>query len=366
MTRALITGASGFLGREVVAALVDGGAELVALLRARDAADLAQRLARLVEPLPEAARARVQAVRGDVALPRFGLSPVEHAALAERADRVVHVAATTSFDHPLDEARRINVGGTDGAIALARAIRARGGPGRLDYVGTAYVAGDRTDLAREDELDVGQGFRNTYERSKCEAEKRVREAMRELPAAIHRPSIIVGDSRSGVTTSYKTIYWPMKLLVRFYGLWRPVLPRLVRLPVKPDCRLDVVPVDWVAQAVARLYASDAAVGGCFHLAAGPGAATIEELVNLCCDHFGVARLRYLDPDGPLRHLARAARPILRRAAPRLAKNGELMLAYTRANPRFDVTRARAAGLAPPAVADYFHRLVAFAFARDFR
>ncbi len=293
------------------------------------------------------------------------MSASELTGLAARVDRALHVAATTSFDHPLEEARRINVGGTRGVLEFCRAVRARGGSGRLDYVGTAYVAGDRTDVAREDELETGQGFRNTYERSKLEAERLVRDAGRELPVVIMRPSIIVGDSRTGQTTSYKTIYWPMKVLVRFYGLWRPVVPRLVRLPVSPGCHLDVVPVDWVAGAIAKLFASEQAKGGCFHLAAGPRAPTIEHLVNVCCDHFGVARLRYLDPAGPIRFVGRAMRPILRAVAPRLERNGELMLAYTRQNPRFDVSQATAAGLIAPDVDEYFRRLVAFAFAEDF-
>src|SRR5262245_43372175 len=134
MATALITGASGFLGREVVEALLaaDPALELLALLRARDEGDLEARRGRLVEPLPDEARRRVTAVRGDIAEPRLGLEAARHAALAERVDRVIHVAATTSFDHPLDEARRINVGGTEQALALCRAIRARGGAGRLD------------------------------------------------------------------------------------------------------------------------------------------------------------------------------------------------------------------------------------------
>ena len=362
----LITGASGFLGREVLLRLAAAGTRpLVLLLRAKDERDLAGRLGRLVAPLDEAKRRLVTAVRGDVAEPRLGLSAAEYAALVARVDGVMHIAATTSFDHPLEEARRINIGGTVQALDLARAVRARGGAGRVDYVGTAFVAGDRTDVAGEEELDVGQGFRNTYEQSKLEAEKRVREAGRELPVTILRPSIIVGDSRTGSTTSYKTLYWPMKVLFGFYGLWRPVIPRLVRLPVRPDCSLDVVPVDWVADAIARLHDDATAPGRCYHLAAGPKAATIEQLVNLCCDHFGVARLRYLDPRGSIRVVGQVARPLLRLAAPRLLKNGELMIAYTVQNPRFDVTGARAAGLEAPAVEAYFRRLIEFAFEQDF-
>jgi thioester reductase-like protein len=366
-THVLLTGATGFLGAALVERLLaaDPTLELLALVRARDDEDLRRRHARIVEALDPASRPRLTAVRGDVSAPRLGLDQRAYDALAERVDRVVHVAAAVRFDRPFDEARRVNVGGTEEALALCRRIRARGGTGRLDYVGTAYVAGDRTDLVGEEELEAGQGFRNTYERSKFEAEQRCRAARAELPVVIARPSIIVGDSRSGHTSSFKTIYWPMKLLVRFYGRWRAVLPRVVRLPVRPDCLLDLVPVDWVADAVAHLFASEAAAGGCYHLAAGPGAASIERLVNLACDHFEVARLGYLDPAGPVRYLGRGARLILRPTAPGLARNGELIMAYTRRNPRFDITHARAAGLSPPPIEDYYARLLSFAYGTDF-
>jgi hypothetical protein len=157
----------------------------------------------------------------------------------------------------------------------------------------------------------------------------------------------------------------MTVLIRFYGLSRPVLPRIVRLPVNPDCRLDIVPLDWVAGAVGTLFDREDAAGRCFHLAAGDGAVTIRALVDHACDHFGVARLRYLDAGGPVGRLARLARPLLLRAAPRLTRNGELILAYARSNPCFDVRRAREFGLLAPAVEDYYLRLLDFAYGTDF-
>lgn len=363
----LITGATGFLGREVAQRLLasEPHLRLVALIRAPDGATLERRRRRLVEGWEPALADRLEALRGDVEHRRFGLDEKQLAALAERVDRVIHVAATVSFDHSIETARRVNVGGTEEVLALCRMIRARGGAGRLDYVGTAYVAGDRTDLVGEEELAHGQGFRNTYEQSKFEAERVVRRARDELPVVILRPSIIVGEASTGKTTSYKTIYWPMKVLVRFYGLWRPVIPRLVRLPVRRDCVIDLVPVDHVAAAVTTLSRREEAIGRCYHLAAGPDAETIGALVEMACDHFGVARLGFLDPEGPVRILGRAARPLLVRAAPRLVKNGELMMAYTRQNPRFDTTNTVAAGLSAPPIADYYTRLLAFAHERDF-
>ena len=104
-------------------------------------------------------------------------------------------------------------------------------------MGTAYVAGERTGLVREDELAVGQSYRNTYEQTKAEAEALVRSRLGSLPGVILRPSIIVGDSRTGVTSSFKMMYWPLKIYAR--GLWRTV-------PGYPDAVLDIVPVDFVA------------------------------------------------------------------------------------------------------------------------
>ena len=121
----------------------------------------------------------------------------------------------------------------------------------LAYVGTAYVAGERTDLVRESELAVGQSYRNTYEQTKAEAEALVRSRLGSLPGVILRPSIIVGDSRTGVTSSFKMMYWPLKIYAR--RLWRTV-------PGYPDAVLDIVPVDFVAAAVARLAFDEAALG----------------------------------------------------------------------------------------------------------
>src|SRR5207247_2465511 len=83
--------------------------------------------------------------RGDMTEACLGLSPADYAALTKRIDRVVHVAATTHLGRPLAEARRRNVGGTTQALQLCRRIREHGKEGRLDYVSTAYVAGDRAD-----------------------------------------------------------------------------------------------------------------------------------------------------------------------------------------------------------------------------
>ena len=180
---------------------------------------------------------------------------------------MIHSAATVRFDHSLDEARRINVEGTRRILdfaAGARQLRS------FAYVGTAYVAGERSDLVREDELAVGQSYRNTYEQTKAEAEALVRSRLDSLPGVILRPSIIVGDSRTGVTSSFKMMYWPLKIYARAplaHGAW--LSRRGAGHCAGRFCR----------QRRSRGCSSiEAALGSTVHLCAGPrGSATIEQV-----------------------------------------------------------------------------------------
>ena len=165
-------------------------------------------------------------------------------------------------------------------------------------MGTAYVAGQRTGLIREDELNVGQGFRNTYEQHQVRGGSA--GALAVWLNALHhsRPSIIVGDSRTGVTSSFKMMYWPLKIYAR--RLWRTV-------PGYPDAVLDIVPVDFVTASVAHLAFEESAFGSTVHLCAGPrGSATIAEVAKRAAEFFDGREPRYVDP----RIFFAAIRPLL--------------------------------------------------------
>ena len=167
----LVTGATGFLGMEVLVRLLDQpDTEIVALVRARDrdAADrrIAGVLAQLYETPPETAAERIIALPGDVSLPGLGLSDDDRRAAVAHTTEIVHCAASISFELPLDQARLINTEGTRRLLSLAGEI---GGLRRLVHVSTAYVGGRHAGTFGEDDLDVGQTFRNSYEQSKFEA-----------------------------------------------------------------------------------------------------------------------------------------------------------------------------------------------------
>ncbi len=344
----LVTGATGFLGMRLVRELLDAQpqARLALLVRNRAGQTGEQRVHAF---LAEADRARVQVVCGDVSQPGCGLDMETHRRLQNEATRVIHSAATVRFDHSLAEARRINVEGTRRLLDFAGGVRSLLS---FAYVGTAYVAGERTDLVREDELDIGQSYRNTYEQTKAEAEALVRARLRSMPGVILRPSIIVGDSRTGVTSSFKMMYWPLKIYAR--GLWRTV-------PGYPGAVLDIVPVDFVASAVARLLFDEAARGSTVHLCAGPnGSATIDEIALRAREFFHGPAPRYVDP----RLFFAVLRPLLFLALwgkkRRVLRDGRAYRDYFTMRMQFDTGNAQRllqpAGLAPPPVIDYLDRL----------
>jgi thioester reductase-like protein len=352
----VVTGATGFLGVQLVRELLVQQPQATLALLIRDRAGQSA-LDRAHSFIPAAERARVQVFSGDVSQPNCGLSSADYEQLSAETTRVVHSAATVRFDHSLEEARRINVEGTRRILDFAGGAR---GLRSFAYVGTAYVAGERSDLVREDELAIGQNYRNTYEQTKAEAEALVRSRLGSLPGVILRPSIIVGDSKTGVTSSFKMMYWPLKIYAR--RLWRTV-------PGYPDAVLDIVPVDFVADAVARLLFDEEAFGHTVHLCAGPrGSATIEQVAHRAMDYFNGPEPRYVDP----KFFFAIVRPLLfvslwgRKR--RVLVDGRAYRDYFTMRMQFDTSNAerllRPAGVTPPPVLDYLDRLFHYCVASD--
>ena len=334
----LLTGATGFVGMELLARLLEQtDYDVVALVRADDdhaaQARMDDLLETLVSPGVRPHRGRVRALAADLETPGLGLSPLASDRLAGTLDAVVHCAASVSFTLPLDGARRINVEGTREIVKLASRAYARGTLQRFVHVSTAYVAGERTGLVSEHDSDVGQGFRNTYERTKLEAEQIVNDS--GLPAAIVRPSVIVGDSSTGWTQAFNVIYWPLQAFAR--GLFPTV-------PGDPDARLDIVPVDTVADALLELVRGPVR-GGAFHIVAGDEALTNAELATMAAEAF--------DAEPPVFVALGEDETAEKRAG--------ALVPYFSVRCTFDARRARdLLGACPPPLRRYFPALMRYA------
>ena len=276
----LLTGATGFVGMEVLARYLEhSDRDVITLVRA-DGDDAARaRIESVLRNLfgrgADRYSGRVRAVAAELTARGLGLAPQRRAGLASRVTTIVHSAASVSFALPLHEARAINVEGTRRMLEFAELARDHGGLERYGQVSTAYVAGTHEGRFGEADLDVRQEFRNTYEQSKYEAEGLVR-ARRDLPCTILRPSIVVGDRRSGWTAAFNVLYWPLRAFAR--GLFTSV-------PAIPSAPVDVVSVDYVADAIHALCEAPGCAGETFHLTAGANASTMGEIAQLASRYF---------------------------------------------------------------------------------
>jgi long-chain acyl-CoA synthetase len=265
----LLTGGTGFLGMSLIARLLEDeeGPDIVLAVRAADAQAATERvrgvLATLYDEPPPAAQ-RLRAVPAELTAPGLGLRAADRRMLVSGVERIVHCAASISFTLPLDEARRINLDGTRHVLDLARECP---GLDRLVHVSTAYVAGRTRGRFRERDLDLGQGFRNTYEQTKAQAERLVGAAI-DLPIAVVRPSIVVGESDSGWTSAFNVIYWPLQAYAR--GL-------VDEVPADPRGIVDLVPVDHVTNVI-HAAALDPSASGTYHAVAGEQAPLVSDLL----------------------------------------------------------------------------------------
>jgi thioester reductase-like protein len=353
----LLTGGTGFLGMDALARLIErtdepahADDEIVLLVRARDEEDARARLAgvlsRLYDAPPPAAQ-RVRAVRGDLLEPGLGLARRDRDELVRSVDRIVHCAASISFELTLEQARAINVAGVERVLELAREIAARGTLRRLVHVSTAYVSGRHAGEFGEHDLDVGQEFRNTYERSKSEAERLLRQTD-GLPLAVARPSIVVGHSESGWTSAFNVLYWPMRAFER--GL-------IEEVPAREDSIVDFVPVDYVTDGILALLDDESALGT-YNLVAGERALSAGELVALYSAVTGREPVRFVQP------VAGGDGQGEGEDASGLPAGAETFVPYFDVRCRFSDERARAllsaAGVQKPDPGAYLGRLIAYA------
>jgi thioester reductase-like protein len=260
-----LTGATGFLGRYLLRSLTAAGHRIAVLARPSPDRTAAERVAELVAAWGDALRTKLLApvvLEGDVRSSRLGLDRADRRCLSLHCDAVVHAAASVSFQPSADgEPWASNVTGTRHLLELCTSLSLV----ELHHLSTAFVCGQHPGPVHEDELGHGQAFHNDYEQSKWEAERLVRQAA-GIRATVYRPSVLVGDSRTGYTSSYQGLYRFLELATRLAqprGPGRLFLP--LRLPFTGDEPHNLVPIDWAAEALVRILSRPERHGRTYHL-----------------------------------------------------------------------------------------------------
>ncbi|HEV3006779.1 MAG TPA: SDR family oxidoreductase [Pirellulales bacterium] len=364
----LLTGASGVIGSELVPLLLtDDDCELRLLLRAASPSHLAFRLEELfadwqtVVPA-EVLRTRVRALAGDVREPRMGLEPGPYARLAGKVTHVVHCAGNVKLNQSLGDARANAVTAAREVAQFSLASHACGQLRKIDVVSTIGVAGKMSGLVPERPLIKPREFHNSYEAAKAEAETLLFVWLDGLPLSIHRPSMVVGNSRNGRVRQFQVFYYLCEFLcgARTWGI----------MPDLGNAVLDIVPVDYVAAAICASVGRTDAAGRVFHLCSGPGravhlcelSATLRELAR----HRGrrLPRSKVFPRAWSQRLLSGAGRVARGRLRRSLGALGHF-LPYLETRQAFDVAETTAyfapLGISVPDPWDYLERVVGFRF-----
>lgn len=269
MGATLFTGFPGFLGSALLPrVLARSDDTAICLVQSRYRGTAEARLAELTTKYP-LLEGRVRLVEGDIASDAGLIDASDH---AEGLTAVYHLAAIYDLSTPRAPAMRVNVDGTRRILDLAsRSSRLQ----RFHYVSTCYVSGAYSGTFTEDDLRVDTTFNNFYEETKFLAEVEVQERMKGgMPVTIYRPTIVVGDSKTGETQKYDGPYYVLRWLLR--------QPRIAVLPVvgnPRDYRVNVVPRDFVIDAITHISGLTESAGRVYQLA-DPAPLTVEEIIDL--------------------------------------------------------------------------------------
>ncbi|MER3431297.1 MAG: hypothetical protein C4325_11550 [Blastocatellia bacterium] len=277
-----ITGFPGFIATKLLGKLAERGGEFVLLVEPR----FVKSATAIAEGLAKASPAsRFQIIEGDITQADLGIDKAKADRLRKTVRTVYHLAAIYDLEVRREVAMRINAEGTKNIGDFVARLEHLD---RYNYVSTCYVAGLRQGRILETELEHSAGFRNFYEESKYLAEVAVEKLKPFLPVTIFRPSVVVGDSQSGETSKYDGIYYLIKYLVR-----APHLLRIFNVG-NHKVRLNLVPVDFVVNAMAALDADPLATGKTIALA-DPNPLTTAELFDVIAENLSGKRSLFTPP-----------------------------------------------------------------------
>ena len=305
-TTFLLTGGTGFIGGHLAAELLKQGHRLILLARSSKNMSATQRVRQALDcfNLEPHHLHRLRIIEGSLDSPRFGLGNEAFDRLLRDVDEVIHCASDTSFlERKRGSVEKANITGMKNMLDLA----IEGHCYFFHYISTVFAAGKKTGICRE-ELDGNANFTNVYEETKYRAERMAAEACRKngLRLSIYRPSIVYGDSKTGRSTRFNAVYYPVKMIFLLKNLFEEdirerggnnasemgvrltddgslYLP--IRVEVVHNGGINLIPVDHFVSAFTALL-EECLYGGIFHIV-NRTSTRIEDLIDYIKKLFNV-------------------------------------------------------------------------------
>lgn len=266
------TGAGGFIGKYILRHYLDEPETVLYLLEHGPFCTKLEQF--LLETIPDGpTRARAHIIEGDITQAGLGLPDAVSNTLQDTMTHAIHLAAAYDLMVPRDLARRVNVEGTRHVLDFLE------GCARLErfgYTSTIAVSGSFSGVYTEEDFDVGQNFTNHYAATKFEAEKLVRERRDNFPTVILRPTVVVGDSKTGVMEKIDGPYQALVMIARNMHLLTPN---------SGDIKCHIAPVDFIADAFYALFEDPSSVGRVFHVG-DPRPMTYDQFIGEVCKRWG--------------------------------------------------------------------------------
>lgn len=280
-----LTGGTGFIGSHLAVDLLKNGHKVLLLARPQNGLSARKRVDQLLGwfALGPQHRKNLDVVEGSLDAPTFGLSEKDFCRLLGDVDEIIHCASDTSFSERKRTAvERANIEGLRNVLDLA----AGGRCSVFHHVSTAYAAGRKDGVCRE-ELVANDSFTNVYEETKYRAERIVSERCRGegIRISVYRPSIVYGNSRTGRTTRFNALYYPIRTIIFLRDLYdRDIRERNgskardmgvklsgncslhlpIRVEVSENSGVNLIPIDYFVDAFMALM-EECMDGGVFHI-----------------------------------------------------------------------------------------------------
>lgn len=269
-----ITGGTGMIGRQTIKEFIDNtDYDICLLIHQKGKNKTKSYITKDLLNIRPTAFKRIHIVKGNITKSGLELSFESKKFIIDNTTQILHCAASTRFDMPLENAREINVKGTENLLILAQDCKRLE---NLGFISTVYVSGARSGIIYENENIKPQKFINTYEQTKYEAEQLIRNNWKTIPSAIYRISTVIGDSTTGYVSHFTAPHHALRMM--YLGL-------AAMVPGKTTYKVDLIPSDFAAKILFTLFFYHFSNKQVFHIASIPKKSyelqkTINENYNL--------------------------------------------------------------------------------------